>query len=204
LRPAHAAPGLNPYPSLAALLLHLLLHAAGNMKAHALRQIQLHDLAMLGGRLGDADWQTLLEISAADGLWWAFPPLALTLRYYDCAVPQELKRSLRASCPLILRRVSERHDLTEVSWSNLRISALPGIAWSRSPADVLRYARSRALPDRDTLELARSSLERTPQMRRVPWYQLSQSRRVARWLLSRPPRVQTITSVAAALRYPEA
>jgi hypothetical protein len=200
LRPASPPPGLNPYPTLAALLLHLLLHAAGNMKVHALRQIQLHDVARLLERLEDADWQALIEIaSARDGLWWAYPPIALTLRYYDCAVPPELARAVRASCPPILRRVSERHGLTDVSWSNLRISAFPGIAWSRSPADVLRYARSRALPDRDTLELARAALERQPQMRQVRWYQLSQSRRIARWLLSRPPRVQTITSVAAAL-----
>ena len=201
LRAASAAPGLSSYPSLAALLLHLLLHAAGNMKAHALRQIQLHDIALLSARLAESDWQTLLEIARdGAGLWWAFPPLAMTLRYYDCAVPTELRRSVRANCPRLLRRVSERHDLTEVSWSNLRISAFPGIAWSRSPSDVLRYARSRALPERDTLELLRSSLERHPQMRRVHWYQLSQGRRIARWLLSRPPRVQTITSVAAALR----
>ncbi len=97
LCPASARPGLNPYPSLAALLLHLLLHAAGNMKAHALRQIQLHDVALLAGRLEELDWQALLEIaSEGDGLWWAFPPLALTLRHYDCAVPPELVRSLRA------------------------------------------------------------------------------------------------------------
>jgi hypothetical protein len=204
LRAATARPGLNPYPSLAALLLHLLLHAAGNMKVHALRQIQLHDLARLVERLEAADWQALIEIaSERDGLWWAYPPLALTLRYYRCALPLELKRALRASCPRILRSVSERHDLTGVSWSNLRISAFPGIAWSRSPAAALRYARSRALPDRDTLELVRSSLERQPQMRHVRWYQLSQGRRIARWLLSRPPRVQTITCVAAALRGPE-
>ncbi len=204
LRPLHPRPGLGPYPSIAALLLHLLLHAAGNMKVHALRQIQLHDVARLIERLEEADWQALIEIARGrDGLWWAYPPIALTLRYYDCAIPPKLLRSLRASCPAVLRRVSERHELTDVSWSNLRISAFPGIAWSRSPADVLRYARSRALPDRDTLELVRSSLERQPQMRRVRWYQLSQGRRIARWLLSRPPRVQTITAVAAALRYPQ-
>jgi hypothetical protein len=92
--------------------------------------------------------------------------------------------------------------LTDVSWSNLRISAFPGIAWSRSPTDVLRYARSRALPDRDTLELVRSALEQQPQLQAVSWYQLSQRRRIVRWL-ARPPRVQTITTVAAALRYPE-
>jgi hypothetical protein len=197
-RPRH---GLNPYPTLTALLLHLLLHAAGNMKVHALRQIQLHDIGQLVQRLEDADWDALIEIaSVRDGLWWAFPPIALTQRYYDCAVPRELERTLRESCPPILRRVSERHDLTDVSWSNLRISAFPGIAWSRSVRDVLRYARSRALPSREALELLRTAIEQQPQMQRVRWYQLSQGRRIARWLLSRPPRVQTITSVAAALR----
>ena len=205
LRPTEPRPGLNPYPTLAALFLHLLIHAAGNMKAHALRQIQLHDIALLSRRLADADWRTLLDVANADdALWWAFPPLALALRYYECAVPSELERALRRSCPPLLRRVSGRNELTDFSWSNLRISAFPGVAWSRTPADVLRYARSRALPDRRTLELVRSTLERQPQMQRVRWYQLSQGRRIARWLLSRPPRVQTITTVAAALRYPEA
>ncbi len=45
LWPGRSEAGLNAYPDLAALLLHLLLHAAGNMRAHALRQIQLHDIA---------------------------------------------------------------------------------------------------------------------------------------------------------------
>ncbi len=204
LTPRRPRPGSNPYPSRAALLLHLLLHASANMKVHALRQIQLHDLALLSRQLTSTDWQALLEIASdGDGLWWAYPPLALTRRYYGSAFPPELLRFLRPRCPRILRAVSERRDLTDVSWSNLRISAFPGIAWSRSPADALRYARSRALPDRDTLELVRSAIERQPQMRRVRWYQLSQGQRIARWLLSRPPRVQTITSVAAALDYSE-
>jgi len=203
LAPASPRPGVNPYPTLAALLLHLLLHAAGNIKVHALRQIQLHDVALLAERLEDGDWQALIEIaSGREGLWWAYPPIALTLRYYDCAVPSELVRALRRSCPPILRRVSEQRDLTEVSWSNPRMSALPGIAWSRTPAEALRYARSRLLPDPDTLELVRSSLEQQPQLQTVSWYQLSQRRRIMRWL-ARPPRVQTITTVAAALRYPE-
>jgi hypothetical protein len=204
LLPVCPRPGLNPYPTRAALLLHLLLHAAGNMKAHALRQIQLHDVAQLLQRLEDADWEALIEVAIeGDGLWWAFPPIALTQRYYNCVVPRELERALRASCPLILRRVSERHDLTDVSWSNLRISAFPGITWSRSATDMLRYARSRALPNRETLEILRTAIERQPHMQAVRWYQLSQGRRIVRWLLSQPPRVQTITSVAAALRASE-
>ena len=45
-----AQPGMNAYPSIAELMRHLLLHAAGNMRAHALRQIQLHDIALLAPR----------------------------------------------------------------------------------------------------------------------------------------------------------
>ena len=95
---------MNPYPSVAALLLHLLLHAAGNMKCHALRQIQLHDIALLLDRLGDADWDsTARDRERAGELWWTFPPLALTLQYYDCHVPPELLRISARSCPAILR-----------------------------------------------------------------------------------------------------
>jgi len=204
LHAARAQPGVNPYSTLAALLLHLLLHAAGGVKSRWLRQIQLHDVALLAARLTDQDWRSLLEIARVDdGLWWAYPPLALVLRYYDCALPAELVRAARAACPRILRRVSERKTLTDVSRSNPWFSALPGIAWSRTPADLLRYARSRALPDRSTRASISGLLDSQPQLRGAHWYQLSQSARVLRWLISRPTRVHTITSVAAALRYPE-
>ena len=60
LRSADDRPGLNPYPSTTALLLHLLLHSAGNMQTHCLRQIQLHDIAALASRLRGADWAVVL------------------------------------------------------------------------------------------------------------------------------------------------
>jgi hypothetical protein len=200
LLPAHPEPGVNAYPSVAALLMHLLLHAADNMKTHCLRQLQLHDIALLLDRCGSADWDALLEAARAGELWWAFPPLAMTVRYYGCPVPRALLHDIRRSCPVILRRVSDRHELTDVSWSNLRISALPGIAWSQTPIEALRYAWSRAVPERDTLEEVRTALEQQPQLGIVPWYQVSQGKRIVRWLVSRPPRVQTLTSVVAALR----
>ena len=40
---------------------HLLLHAAGNMRAHALRLVQLHDIALLAPRLDAAAWERLLD-----------------------------------------------------------------------------------------------------------------------------------------------
>ncbi len=200
LRPLHARPGINAYPSFAALLLHCLLRAASNMRAHALRQIQLHDIAMLTWCLGEADWESLLGQSwSAEGRWWIYPPLALTARYYICDAPPELLRQLRADCPPVLRRASERDRLTDVSWSNLRISAFPGMAWSRTLADVLGYVRSRTLPDGKALAGLDVALAQRPDLTLVPWYQLSHGKRVMRWLFSRPPRVQTILSVTAAL-----
>lgn len=202
--PALLSPGVNAYPSLAALWLHLVLHSAGNVKAHALRQIQLHDIAALSARLAAADWEALLTLARrGDALWWAYPPIALAVRYHACAVPPELMRALRTACPLLLRSLTDRQDLTEVSWSNLRISALPGLAWSRTPAEAFRYLRSRALPSDDTRKAIRAALDRLPHMQQIPWYQQSHAKRIARWLTSRPPRVQTLMSVTAALRQPE-
>jgi hypothetical protein len=201
VRPERLEPGLNPYPSRAALLLHLLLHAAGNMKANALRLIQLHDIATLAAGFGDTDWRALLGMTSEPrGLWWAYPPLSLTARYYDCRLPAGLLTALRRDCPPMLRRSCERAQLTDVSWSNLRISALPGIAWSRTPADALRYLRSRALPDRGALAALNGSLRAQPRLRMVPWYQVSHGERIVRWLLSRPPRVQTMMALTASLR----
>ena len=57
------------------LLLHLLLHAAGNMRAHALRQIQLHDIA---GRTAALGPRLAHDARGAAGRrkepWWLFPP----------------------------------------------------------------------------------------------------------------------------------
>jgi hypothetical protein len=205
LTPAELSPGVNAYPTLAAAWLHLLLHAAVHMTAHTLRYLQLRDLTLLAGRLREADWRALLDL-AHDGeaLWWAYPPLALTLRYHDCTVPTELTRALRRGCPLLLRGLSDRQDLTKVSYSNLRIDALPGLAWARTPAEAFRYARSRALPSKDKRAKMREALDLVPHLRRIPWYEQSQTQRIARWLTSRPPRPQTLMSVMAALRQPEA
>jgi hypothetical protein len=89
--------------------------------------------------------------------------------------------------------------LTDVSWSNLRIHAFPGIDWSRTPGDALRYIRSRLVPSRRALADVASTVRRQPHLERVPWYGVSHGKRIVRWLVSRPPRVQTILSIAAAL-----
>jgi len=194
-------PGVNTYADLVSLLLHLLLHAAGNMRSHSLRQIQLHDIAAVAALLKQDDWQRLLERpNREEGPWWMFPPLWLAARYYPEHVPSGAVSAARAACPRLLRRAAERQSLTHVSWSNLRIHAFPGIEWSRTPLEAARFIRSRVLPSRRSLGELDVLLETNPEFGAVPWYGVSHASRIFRWLFSHPPRVQTMVSVSAALR----
>jgi hypothetical protein len=191
--------GINAYPARAELMRHLLLHAAGNMRAHALRQIQLHDIAMLGRLFREADWQRLLDVDAArGGAWWMLPPVALTERYYPGSFAPRLLAELAAVCPPLLRRQAERVTLTEVSWSNLRIAAFPGISWARSPAEALRFARGRIFPSRVALEELRAGVVTMPALAKVDWYGISHLQRILRWTLGRAPRAQTLSTLMAA------
>jgi hypothetical protein len=197
-RVAHA--GINPYPSAAALMLHLLLHAAGNMRAHALRQIQLHDIALLAQRLGSDDWEELLAMRP-DGrpLWWAFAPLTLTARYYPAVLPTAILERLGMECPWWLRAQARRQRLSDVSWSNIRIAAFPGLEWSRTPREAVEFMYSRIWPSREARLDVKEGGAQIPDSATVPWYGISHGARILRWVFSRPPRVQTMLSVRAAL-----
>jgi len=199
LWPVQPAPGLTDYRSTSALMLHLLLHAAGNMRARALRQVQLEDLARLGPRLGPSAWDELF--GEGDEGWWLAPPLLLVERYYPGRIPVEILRRAVRQCPPWLRTRARRHRLVDVSWSRIGIQAFPGIEWSRSPAEALRYMRSRILPTRAAraeLDLA-ATPQALPWLHDVRWYGASHPERIVRWLFGRPPRVQTLVSVRAAL-----
>jgi hypothetical protein len=192
--------GLNSYPSSIALMLHLLLHAAGNIRARALRLIQLHDIAALAGHFTKDDWSGMLSPSVQRSkLWWAFPPLALTSNYYPRSIPPEVLASVRKQCPRLLR--ARRFSLTDVSWSNIRIEALPGWEWSRTPREVAQFLGSRIWPS----AIARAELKKgaaaIPGSCTVGWYESSHRTRILRWVFSRPPRVQTLLSVRAALHH---
>jgi hypothetical protein len=195
--------GLNPYPSAVALMMHLMLHAAGNMRAHALRLVQLHDIARLAEKFSLGDWHELLAARTNDrGLWWAAAPLLLTQRYYPATVPAFVLDGLSRQCPWPLRRSSRRQLLGDVSWTNLRVYAFPGIEWSRTPLEALRFVVSRLWPSADVrAELKRFSA-RHPGAASVPWYGISQVGRILRWTFSKPPRVQALLPVRAALAAP--
>jgi hypothetical protein len=192
--------GLNAYPSTVSLMIHLLLHAAGNMRANALRLIQLHDIALLAARFSPRDWEELLTIRSEDrGPWWAMPPLRLTTHYYPAAVPPSVTARLGQGCPWLLDRRSRKYRLADVSWSNMWVHAFPGIEWSRSPQEAVTFMISRLWPGRERELEAQHLVSRHPGASEIPWYGISQRARILRWLFSKPPRVQTLVAVRAAL-----
>lgn len=197
--PVRVMPGLNDYPSNAALMLHLLLHAAGNIRARALRQIQLHDIALLAPKLRAHDWAELEAAAGPRGPWWALPPLALTLRYYPGVIPDEALAMTRRGCPRLLARAARGHVLADVSWSRFRIQAFPGIEWATTPLEAARFALSRLWPTPEALGQLRLTAQKHSWAKEIPWYGQPHLTRIVRWLVSRPPRVQTLYSVRAAL-----
>jgi hypothetical protein len=177
-------------------LLHLLLHTACDLIARAGRLLQLHDIARLAAVMTPADWHELTlqaERTAERSLWWAFPPLVLANRYFGC-VPDRVMRQAAADCHWALKRVCRRRTLAEWSYSHLWISALPGIAWARSPAEALAYAAARVLPDRETVQLLEAVAKPEPRARGGGWLQQP----IVRWML-RQARDGTLQPVRAAL-----
>lgn len=198
--PRRPLAGSNAYPSTTALMRHVLLNAAGDLMARGLRFIQLHDIARLAARMTAADWDELTEPRPTQsGAWWALPPLMLTARYHADAIPPSVIEAIAPRCPWWLRRISKHHELADVSWSKFRIPAFPGIEWSRSPREALRYATSRVWPSREARSETSRALAADPRLGGSPWYGLSRTGRMLRWIVSRPPRVQTMLSVRAAL-----
>jgi Uncharacterised nucleotidyltransferase len=195
-------PGLNAYPSNAALMRHLLLHTAGNIRARASRFIQLRDIALLASLFNMGEWDELLtESVGARGLWWAHPPLVLTARYHPGAIPQSVIGRVAEGCPPLLRRAARRHRLADVSWSQIRIQALPGVEWSTTLGEAWRFAQSRVFPDREALSELHYVAANEPWASGTEWYGLAHFTRIRRWLFSQPPRVQTMHSVRLALEY---
>lgn len=202
--PRHPHPGLNTYASNAGMLLHVLLHAAGAMVLRAVRLVHLNDVARLTRRMAPQDWDDLFDQAASTAdptLWWAYPPLALTHRYYDC-VPAPVLERCAAGCRALLRHLYRRRTLSDVSLSYLWVSAFPGIEWSRTLREMLDYAAQRIRPSRETLALRQAFAQSQPLVSGGEWAQTSQGRRILRWLLARQPRQETLQPVRASLAQP--
>ncbi|MGB6486862.1 MAG: nucleotidyltransferase family protein [Steroidobacteraceae bacterium] len=198
--PPHAQPGINAYPRAAALMAHVLAHAAGTMTHRGLRLIQLCDIARLARRMSDADWAELVRLHGGNQrLWWAAPPLLLTARYFPGAIPHDALARLERGCPWVLRRAAHRRKLADFSYSHLYVDPIPGIIWSRSPAQALRYVSSRVLPSREQRAQMQTAATTGPLSAEPQWHRQSQTRRILQWLSSRPTRTETLQPVRAAL-----
>lgn len=194
------APGINSYRDDVALFLHLALHTAANMRAHALRMVQLRDIGLVARQLGPPHWNELANLPPAlGGSWWLAAPLSLVERYHPGTIPQGLLEALWPGAPRALRRALARQQLTDVSWSNLRIHALPGIEWARSPLEALRFARSRIAPTRRARADLALSVGGSATLRASQWYAASHWKRIVRYVTAPPARVQTVASLSAAL-----
>ena len=200
--PREPTPGLNPYPSNGAVMNHLLLHAAGNICGRSLRLLHLNDIALLATRMRDDDWNVLWDEHAADAPWWALPPLRLVARYYPDAVPDTVLTRLERDCPPLLRAISRRQTLTQVSCSDLWLHALAGIEWSRSLREVGHYVRNRVRPPQEAVK-ERADMVRTQLwLQGQNWVRQNQGRRILTLLTRRMPRMDTLYVVRAALDVP--
>lgn len=196
-------PGVNPYRSTAVLMAHLLLHAAGAMINRTLRILHLQDIALLGAQMSDADWQELQHYNGPVGDdWWPAPPLQLTARYHRDERLLEALRLFSARTPRTVRWLMQRWQITDLSLSNPRIYAFPGIEWSSSIADAAQYAWQRLHPNEQLLAERDYLASTAVPLASSSWSTLSQRRRMLRWLTGRPLRPDTLHAVGAVAAAP--
>jgi hypothetical protein len=200
--PPRPTAGLNTYPSNASLMRHLLLHAAGSMVFQSLRILQIHDIALLAKRMSDSDWKAINGSGSSDApLWWAYPPLRLTSRYYEAVVPPGVLAALKKDCHFVLRALAAKKSLVDVSYSYLWVKAFPGIEWSQSIGESLRFAASRVRPDATHLYKRSELAENQIWAKQAAWSRMSQGRRMLRWLTSRQARPATMHAISAAFTH---
>jgi hypothetical protein len=198
--PSRAQAGLNSYPTTASLMLHLLLHAAGSMTIRSLRLLQLNDLAQLSSRMSSADWDQLLACRERQpGLWWALPPLRMASRYYPSKIPARVLAAVAEDCPYVLQRITANKTLYDASYSYPWVEAFPGIEWAQSIPEMMEYVAARVRPDSRHVELRKKVAAGEAWAAGNQWSELSQTRRILRWLSSRPTRSMTMHAVNAAL-----
>jgi hypothetical protein len=202
--PVTPHPGLNSYPSRASLLLHLVLHAAGAMAYRELRLMHLHDLALVCKAMLAHEWEEILRAgeSGDHGPWWFLPPLQLAMAYYPNIVPISVLRRLQRGCPARLHRRTRRRLLTDVSLSSVWIHAFPGIEWSRSASEKLRYMLVRVRPDTEAHAIRKLNARTAGWGADSRWHGLSQRSRIVRWITSRPTRPATMYVIREALTQP--
>jgi hypothetical protein len=200
--PPDMHPGLNGYASIAALMGHLLLHAAGNTCNRSLRLMHLHDIALLSARMSADEWFELGERHEGGPPWWMWPSLRLVDRYYPRVVPAGVLARFERQCPLLLRTVSRRQSMTRVSCSELWLHPFAGMEWSRSAGDLGRYLENRIRPSQEAVQ-ERADMVRTQLwLQGQGWPTRSHARRALSWLVRPVPRMDMLYAVRAAMDSP--
>jgi hypothetical protein len=191
--------GLHHYCTVAAMLQHQLLHAAGNMSSRWLRLLQLHDLQRIATSMSDAQWQQWLQLAESERtLWWANPPLMLTARYFPAAIPAFVLQAAGCHGTRLLRTIAARYSLTAVSGSSLWVSGAPAWAWAQSPVELAVYVLRRLIPATSEMAYNSRTARSLSWHRAGNWYSLPQAVRIFQWLVRRPARPQILHALRLA------
>jgi hypothetical protein len=124
--------------------------------------------------------------------------LALVARYYEHRIPPFVLEAARRSCGWSLRALCEHVDLVGGSLSDPRIHAFPGIEWSRSMGEAMRYVRARLRPDASVLAVRKAYAKYQSLGADAPWVRQTQLQRALRWAAGQRIRVDTMACVRAA------
>lgn len=199
--PANPRPGINPYPSRVALLMHLVLHAAGAMASRDLRLVHVHDLALVCGGMLAEEWEEVLRLgeSGTQSPWWFLPPLQLASRYYHNIIPGSVLLRLQSACPARLRWATRRRCVTDFSLSSVWASAFPGIEWAQSGSEAVRYILGRVRPDAEARRIRTIDTANAGWATHSNWHALPQRYRILRWITSRPTRPATMYAIRETL-----
>jgi hypothetical protein len=98
----------------------------------------------------------------------------------------------------MLRYAADRHTLSDVSLSRLRMTFFAGFEWSRSARDGLRFVTNRAWPSAQTRKETAAYVAAHAWASHSDWYRASPPRRALRWIVRRPVRVATLSLLQAA------
>lgn len=135
-------------PEPAALLHHLAVHASSDTIARRLRQLHLHDIALVAERVDQAGWeQIVVAAQARREERLVYPALLLASRSYP-AVPGDVLARLRPGVPPALLRHLEGSALEQLSFCNTAPTT-PGekLCWFRPGLERAGAIRHMVLPD---------------------------------------------------------
>jgi hypothetical protein len=158
---------------------------ASNMRAHALRQVQLHDIALLAPRLGPGAWDKLLD-SRGTGRLLVDVSAPGSLPCATTRVAPPCRSRLRARLPA---RVADGRAARNADRRVVVEPAHPRISGHLLVALTARGAALCAaeIPARQTASRNYDvKVDAQPALYQVPWYGLGPRQRILRWVCLAP------------------